>query len=244
MDPYTCQTKRTPTDDSQWAFAPVWGGTLKEEGKISFEGNCFEKIDMQMTYDGQNNEFHVIADLEKPFSKTCAESIFLANTELYHFEVVRFSGRHEWTFDVQSDDAKVDLSQHGLQTYLFCEDIQEELLSIITTLKAFIGGLGLHGKISLFEAHVPEYMEKANKEFMKWGLGWELEERPTRKVHIDESLVQSGDYFAVLRLDGLDPMIMYGTGSHSGHSVMAMRFDDGLYIVESQDSWYWPVHRI
>ena len=56
--------------------------------------------------------------------------------------------------------------------------------------------------------------------------------------------MKSGDYFAVLRLDGLDPMIMYGTGSHSGHSVMALRMDGELYIVESQDAWYWPVHRI
>ena len=87
-------------------------------------------------------------------------------------------------------------------------------------------------------------MEKANIEFMKWGLNWDMEERQTHKVEIDESLIQSGDYLAVLRLDGLDPMIMYGTGSHSGHSVMALRFDGELYIVESQDAPYWPIHRI
>jgi hypothetical protein len=52
-------------------------------------------------------------------------------------------------------------------------------------------------------------------------------------VEIDESLVKSGDYFAVMRLDGLDPMIMYGTGSHSGHSVVALRIDGQLYITES-----------
>ena len=103
----------------------------------------------------------------------------------------------------------------------------------------------MHGKIKLFEPKVPAYMEKANKEFLKWGLNWDLQERPHKDyIDIDKSLIKSGDYFAVLRLDGLDPMIMYGTGSHSGHSVMAMWFDDELYIVESQDSWYWPVHRI
>lgn len=51
-----------------------------------------------------------------------------------------------------------------------------------------------------------------------------------------------------MRLDGLDPMIMYGTGSHVGHSVLALWFEeDGkreLYIVESQDAWYWPVKRL
>lgn len=39
-------------------------------------------------------------------------------------------------------------------------------------------------------------------------------------------------------------MIMWGTGSHSGHSVAALRIDGELYIVESQDAWYWPSHRI
>lgn len=49
-----------------------------------------------------------------------------------------------------------------------------------------------------------------------------------------------------MRLDGLDPLIMYGTGSHSGHTVTALRDDsDGrLYIVESQSGWYWPTDRI
>jgi len=45
-----------------------------------------------------------------------------------------------------------------------------------------------------------------------------------------------------MRLDGLDPMIMYGTGSRVGHNVMALRFDGELYVVESQDAWYWPTH--
>jgi hypothetical protein len=45
---------------------------------------------------------------------------------------------------------------------------------------------------------------------------------------------------AILRLDGLDPIIMYGSGSHAGHSTMALRFDGELYIVESQAAWYWP----
>jgi hypothetical protein len=39
-------------------------------------------------------------------------------------------------------------------------------------------------------------------------------------------------------------MIMYGTGSHSGHSVAALRMEGKLYIVESQDAWYFPTHRI
>lgn len=79
-------------------------------------------------------------------------------------------------------------------------------------------------------------------------MNYDLVERPIKRVEIDETLIKSGDYFAVLRLDGLDPMIMYGMGSHAGHTTMALWFEeDGkreLYVVESQDAWYWPVKRI
>jgi len=47
--------------------------------------------------------------------------------------------------------------------------------------------------------------------------------------------------FAIFRLDGFDSIIMYGTGSHVGHCTMALRFDGELYVVESQDAWFWPV---
>ena len=33
---------------------------------------------------------------------------------------------------------------------------------------------------------------------------------------------------------------MLASGSHAGHSVMALRMDGTLYIVESQGAWYWP----
>jgi len=79
----------------------------------------------------------------------------------------------------------------------------------------------MHGKVPMFDPKVPEYMEKANKDFLKWATNFTLVERETRKVDIDENEIKSGDYFAILRLDGLDPLIMYGTGSHSGHTVMA-----------------------
>ena len=69
-----------------------------------------------------------------------------------------------------------------------------------------------------------------------------LEEREIQKVEIDPDLIQSGDFFAIFRLDGLDPMIMYATGSHIAHTTMALRFDGELYVVESQDAWYWPTH--
>ena len=66
---------------------------------------------------------------------------------------------------------------------------------------------------------------------------------------VPEEEIHSGDMFCIVRLDGLDPMIMWGTGSPCGHTVMALWMTDDssgtdertLYIVESQTkSAYWP----
>lgn len=78
------------------------------------------------------------------------------------------------------------METNGLSTYMFCESVVDEVLSVITTLKAFIGGMGLHGTIPFFQPKVPKYMEDANKEFMRWAVDYELEERNTTKIEIDE----------------------------------------------------------
>lgn len=83
-------------------------------------------------------------------------------------------------------------------------------------------------------------MIQANLAFLNHSMGLTLEERSIHSYDYDESLINSGDFFSILRLDGLDPIIMYGSGSHAGHSVMALRMDGELYIVESQGAWYWP----
>lgn len=105
--------------------------------------------------------------------------------------------------------------------------------SIYNSAKAFVGGLTAHPYWPVIGSKVPPYMERANVKFFKEAMGYELKERPITKVEIDPDLIQDGDFVAIMRLDGLDPIIMYGTGSHAGHSTMALRFDGELYIVES-----------
>jgi hypothetical protein len=61
--------------------------------------------------------------------------------------------------------------------------------------------------------------------------------RPFNKVTtVNDSSIRSGDYLAIARFDGLDPMVMWGTGGRTGHSAVAV-WDQGLlYVVESTDA--------
>ena len=97
--------------------------------------------------------------------------------------------------------------------------MKDEIESLFHTLEAFVGGVSDHPFIPFIGSHTPPYMEKANINFIEAGMGIEIESRPIYKVDVDESLIGSGDFFVIMRLDGLDPMIMYGTGSHGAHCV-------------------------
>jgi len=133
--------------------------------------------------------FQVIANLEKPRSETCNDFFLFGNTEIYHVEDFMMRGKHVLNFKASGEAAIEDVKVNGLETYLFCEDLKDELLSVFTTVKAFVGGLGLNGKIPIFGPKVPEYMEKANIEFLKWAINYDMEVRTTQKVVIDESLI-------------------------------------------------------
>lgn len=46
------------------------------------------------------NEFKVSATAKNKRDLLCSDYIFMANTEVYHYEVVSFSGNYEWTFNI------------------------------------------------------------------------------------------------------------------------------------------------
>jgi hypothetical protein len=69
--------------------------------------------------------------------------------------------------------------------------------------------------------------------------------KSTQIVSVNESMIHSGDFFAITRLDGLDPMIGWGMGGTTGHTAVALWFDGVLYICESTvKSAYWPTDGI
>ena len=87
-------------------------------------------------------------------------------------------------------------------------------------------------------------MTDAALRFISETIDYNMEPRPIQNIDIDESLIQSGDFFGIARLDGSCSMIMCGTGSRFSHCTEALWFEDGLYIVESQGAGYWPINGI
>ena len=226
------------------------GGNKQQVGQtLTFQnGLCFQNATFSISYgNSKGNDFQDVTiniDLEKPRSYFCSDWFLFGNAELQHVETFYLSGKHQVTLTNLSPQAATVIANEGLQIFMFCDGYVDTFMSVYNTLQAFLGGLGTDPNTPIFGSHVPEYMEKENVKFLNDTMGYSLQVRDIQEYEYDESLIQSGDFFAVTRLDGVDPIIMYGSGTHSGHSVMALRFDDGLYIIESQDGWYWPRHGI
>ena len=114
--------------------------------------------------------------------------------------------------------------------------------SLLKTLKAFYGGLGLdpNAKNPKFRPTIPKDMERANLRVLELFNHYTPERRNNTIVNFDKSIVKSGDAIVISRMDGLDPMIMIGSGGRIGHCCVCSWIDGELYVLEAQDARYWP----
>jgi hypothetical protein len=236
---YTCSDRQPGTPDDDIAqFFPVLAASLSpSNGKAAFGGGrCFEEINFwyDAVYNGTvMTEVVVWIETLKPKSLFCKDWFFFGTTELYHVETFFFAGTHSITFTNIDTDARKDLAFTGLQVYMFCGGYVDTFISVFKTVLAFVGGLSDDPNYPIIGSHVPWYMEHENLVFLNETMGYDMVKRTIEEVEIDPDTINSGDFFAVMRLDGVDPLIMFGSGTHAGHSVMALRIDGELYIVES-----------
>jgi len=107
----------------------------------------------------------------------------------------------------------------------------------------FLGELRLISGLDPHDHNVPTEKDiKESIEFIEKATGYKWQTRPQNVlVEIDESLVNSGDFFAVRKFDGTGNLVEYGTGSHVNHCTVALRVDGELYIAESNSNFEWPV---
>jgi hypothetical protein len=67
-----------------------------------------------------------------------------------------------------SPEAKIDVMANGVKIFMFCDGYVDTFTSVYNTLLQFVGGIGTdpNNTSPIWGSHVPEYMEKANLEFL------------------------------------------------------------------------------
>ena len=232
-------------------WAPQWVATAHKEDQAlhAFSSQCFQNT--TYTYDSEDSDsVTVTINAQNPSSKLCADIYWVATVNHIYIKKIFDHGEHKITLKGIDATDWVDINYSGIRLFRWCDDIPTLIKDLGMTLEMFLGGFSTHPDIPIFGSHTTWYMEDANRKFLQEAIGLDMKPRKTKDVYkdIDINVIKSGDFLAITRLDGLDEIIMWGTGGHVGHSTMAIWLnitgERELYVMESQDGWYWPRHGI
>ena len=228
--------------DEPYYFIPALRAKLKEVGEIfSFPSRCFKKNVVSFK---EISKDKITLNLQN-FNKTetfCSE-LFIFHTSDHNFlQFIAFQGEHDIVLKRITKDDKDEIEVNGIKLYSFCAGFVNTIKSLLKTVKTFYGGLGIDPKAKnpKFRPTIPKDMEKANLRVLELFNHYTPERRNNTLINIDKNIVKNGDAIVISRLDGLDPMIMIGSGGKTGHTCVCSWIDGELYVLESQDAWYWP----
>ncbi len=165
-------------------FIPVFVGSLNGEVQTTTytDGICFQNLAFTYSQSGTDEDIGdvtITINASKAKSLLCKDWFFFGTVNLYHFETVSTKGSHAITFKNLSPEAKIDIKRNGVKVFMMCEGYVDTFISVFNTVLAFLGGLGDDPSKPIIQPHVPAYMEKANIEFLKDTMGYEMVERPT-----------------------------------------------------------------
>ena len=238
-----CLRRPYPKTAEPWYFAPVFRAKMKTVGeKYSFGSRCFTKNIVAFK---EMSKDKIVLSLENSgkIDTWCSELFIFHTSNHNYLQFVAFEGYHEIVLKRITQDDKDEIKVNGVKLYGFCAGLVNTVKSFFLTLKAFYGGLGTdpHAKNPKFRPNIPKDMERANLRILELFNHYTPERRKNNSiVYFDKKAIHSGDFLLISRLDGLDPLIMIGAGGRSGHSAVCSWIDDELYVLESQDGWYWP----
>jgi len=175
-----------------------------------------------------------------PSTEGCYDNYWaftLTGLEIFHVELAGDKSI-SWTLPADiSDSEKWDLATKGIRIHEQTTDEATSAANLLKTLEIFVPEL---------TKGVDPISARNNVQFMNDYPQFHMRRRDANKTSPPAPEdVHSGDFFGVIRLDGLDPMLAWGMGSSTGHTTVALWMDGELYICESTvtDS-YWPTNGI
>jgi len=213
-----------------WDFIPFEVATLYVGQTFTWRGICFRNVSATLTGNSTSGEIEL--HLSDKASALCNDVYDFGDREHAYLKVFVDGGKHTIKIDSWKEYEWNDIQSYGLHVFLFPGPIEDIAASVALTLSLFFDPNPL--------------MVDENVKFIEQNMQWHMIERKINQVNVSKSDIRSGDYLGIMRLDGLDPLIMWGIGSHTGHTAVALWFEDDLYICESTDTEglpaliYWP----
>jgi len=203
-------------NDQYMKFIPQYKATLFPDGRIrAWNAACFQNT--TATFNASMAGGKIIFNLQNRTSLTCNDVYLILDRINWYFKIFVSPGRHVLEFASWKEGEYKVIVNYGLQVFILPDGILGSIQDLIYTLKLFLG-------TDVVEHNIEVLQDYWNYTFV---------ERKLPNVILDPSFIESGDYFAIRTLDGIDTLIMLGTGSHSAHTAIAHWIDGQLYVCES-----------
>jgi hypothetical protein len=207
---------------------------------VKWNNTCFADTSGSMAATGSTpGHYRVTIDAQHPDHLFCSDSYVFATVEGLMVKTID-QGTNTFDWNVSSTATAAerwDVETKGLRVMSLRDDILQSIVDIIETALLFVPEL---------TQGVPTDSAQVNLEFLAKYAQVNMEKRTVSNVPVPVEDIHSGDFFGVIRLDGLDPMLAWAMGSTTGHTTVALELEDGqMHICEStaKDS-YWPVNGI
>jgi hypothetical protein len=171
---------------------------------------------------------------------TCYDQYFLATVSGMQLLTIMTRGDKTvtWTPAAGSLESELwDLQTKGVRVFRFLTDTPTTLANAALTAELFY---------PMDTQGVDEASALKNIDFIERYTHFKMPARSdSDNAFIPEDQIKSGDFFGVMRLDGIDPMLAWAMGSTTGHVTTALWIDGELYVAESTvvDS-YWPTNGV
>eukprot|EP00494_Astrolonche_serrata_P030082 UN30349 len=231
-------------DYPYWQFVPRFTGIVpypkKDVESFQWSGRCFKSFTATTSLTA-NHTLTMTVEGSKHHALCLDEVYLFATVKFFHLGVFGAENpKSTITFDLTklSVSELWDIQTKGIRIFQFKEGAAKTIGSLTDTVEMFT---------PMAMKKPSKNAEEKNVEFLKKYVGIDMQPRNNTggPIIIDETMVKSGDFFGIVRLDGLDTLLGWGMGSSTGHNTMAMWEDNQLYVMESQvKSAYWPTDNI
>ncbi|CAJ1334007.1 unnamed protein product [Effrenium voratum] len=230
---------KSSTGYNTFAFMPKFVGRVLPGKTMSWSSRCWKEV--TATVEKKDGQWTLEVKVAKSTEWLCEEMFGLFTAS--HFHVGSFpapiGGTKSFTFksDTLTDAQTWDVDTLGMRIFMFHESSLATVRNLLETALLFVPEK---------TKGVPSLIAQRNLKFLRDYVGIDMKKRrDPGTLLLNESEIASGDFFGVIRLDGLDPMLAFGMGSHTGHTTVALWEDGQLYVAESTtNSSYWPTNGI
>lgn len=223
-------------NNSFFEFIPVPMGSPTTAAPASWSSSCLSQMQATLSVASSGSPVATVTlSGSNPTSLLCSDAFIVATAYSARFvEVGDLNPNATVTIDswVSGTQEAVDVAKNGVHIFVLPCGILGTVESAVLTASLFLGD-----GPSLYQRNQQFLMERGVYPTPMTNFG--------QQQYLPASILRNGNYLAIARFDGLDPMIMFGTGGRTGHSAVTVWEGNTLYVVESTDAnpfgkVYWP----